>query len=128
MSLFTVPLVINDGSADRTFNWLRQVPNEVAGLYNEPAAPASSVSRLKSQHTTIGKTGIKRHLVQRTEVCELPLLGTETIARTAAITVNLTVTHHPEAVASDVDQQVQLLIDAVASNVNFTQVLMDEGI
>lgn len=66
MGLFVDPLVINDGTANRTFNYRAQISegDAVAGEYIEPAALAAAQSKLTVKHGTT-KTGRKRHLLQR---------------------------------------------------------------
>jgi len=121
MALFTVPLVINDGSADRTFNWLRQVPGEIGGLYTEPAAAASAASTLKTGHST-QKNGRERHLCQRSEQVALTDPGDNDPALDV-IVVNITVSHHPKHASAAVEKEVKLLL-AAAGVTGFTAAMM----
>jgi len=121
MGLFTTPLVINDGTDDRTFDWLRQIPGEIGGLYTEPAATASAVSRLKTGHST-QKNGRERHLLQRSEQVALTNPGDNDPALDP-IVVNITVQHHPKHALADVEKQVIIAIGA-ASETGFTAASM----
>lgn len=125
MSLLTTPLIISDGTASRTFNWLRQVPNKVAGLYTETAATAKSESQLATSHTT-QKSGTERHLFQRSEIVALvdPDVGGIT---DDLILVNITVYHNKKHNELEVEKQLNLAI-AAASVAGFTAALMRKEI
>lgn len=119
--LLTTPLIINDGTDDRTFDWFRQVPGEVAGLYIEPAATAQSISQLKSAHMT-QKNKSKRHSLQSSETVALvsPDLDGPT---EAPIVVTISVMHDPKHAEADVEKRLKLLTASVAA-VGFTAALM----
>lgn len=110
MSLFSNPQTINDGVTDRIFNWLRQVPSQIAGIWSESAADPSAASQFKTAHST-ENSGRKRHLLQRVENCTLTEVDSDG-RTTDDIIVNLTVSHHPNADATDVEKQVTLVRNA----------------
>lgn len=115
--LFTTPLTLNDGVADRIFNWLRQVPGEIAGLYKETAATAISESQLKTAHS-VQKNLKKRHMLQKTEVVDLVNPG-DSDPSNDAIVVTITVVHNSKHSDAEIEKQVKLLT-AAASTVGFS--------
>lgn len=118
MSLFTTPLTINDGTADRIFDWQYQEPGSaLVGRYYEPAASASAESMVRVAHTE-SKSGIKRHLIQRSEECSLVDPSDDEPAA-APITVNITVNHNPKHADADIEKQV-LLAKAMLSIAGIT--------
>jgi len=121
MSIFTTPLTLNDGTGDRIFNFQYQEPGVLVGRYIETAALASAVSLLRVSHTT-AKSGTKRHLLQRVETCAL-VSPSESEPSEAPITVNITVNHHPKALAADVEEQLNIAL-AAAGITGFTAVFM----
>lgn len=126
MSLLTTPLVVNDGTADRTFNWLYQVPGDsLGGNYNEPAASAARKSELRSLHMT-AKSGQERHMLQSSEIVALVEPGSNDPASDAII-INLTVSHNPKHASADVEKRVKILL-ASAGTVGFVARLMARNI
>lgn len=110
MALFTVPLALSDGTDTRTFGFLRQVPNQISGLYDETAASAMAQSRLMSAHTT-EKSNRERHLLQSSEVIDLvdPGDGDPT---SAAVVVNITVSHHKKHNVTDIEKRLKIALAA----------------
>jgi hypothetical protein len=114
MSLFTTPLVINDGTDDRTFNWSHQIPgNVLGGLYVETAASPMVRSQLKTLHTT-AKSGQERHLIQSRETVDLVDPGADDPAADDII-VNITVAHHPRHNSADVEKRLLLALAAAGA-------------
>lgn len=114
MSIFaTDPISINDAvPAARSLQFQYQEPgNQVAGRYNEPAALNSAESLLRIAHSNM-KDGNKRHLLSRSEICALSAADAAGNT-TGKITVNITVTHHPLVVESDVENQVTIATSAI---------------
>jgi hypothetical protein len=117
MSIFaTDPVSLDDAvPTSRSFGFQYQEPgSQVAGRYNEPAAANSAESMFRAAHTTL-KDGRKRHLLQRSEVCELT--ATDANGKTSdSITVTTTVTHNTLADEADIDNQVTLNANALAAS------------
>jgi hypothetical protein len=111
MSLFTSPQTLSDGTTDRIFNWLRQVPGKISGVYQETAALASAVSRLVTAHS-VEKSGRKRHQLQRVETCALTNPGTDEPTDDVII-LNVTISHHPKHDPLDVEKQVNIVSAAL---------------
>lgn len=113
MGLFTDPLVlVDEDTNNRTFNFRAQLsePGSIVGEYTEPAAEIAAGSKLVVKHTTSAK-GIRRHLLQRVETFDVsadPTDGSE------AVVVNLTISHDPRATDSQVQNQLTLVVDALA--------------
>lgn len=124
MGLFTDPLVlVDEASANRTFNFRAQLSeqNAIVGEYIETAAEIAATSKLVVKHTT-SAAGLKRHLLQRAETYDLtadPTDGSE------AVVVNTTISHHPLATDTQVQNQLTLMIDAL-SEVGFLESFMRE--
>lgn len=114
MGIFTDPLVINDGTADRTFNFRSQLPDKkaVVGEWVEPAAPLTDDSRILIKHDTSSPTN-RRRLLQVVSSCLLA----DGVTR-KPIVINMTVTYHPSHSEVDITKRVKLLI-AAASKVSF---------
>lgn len=114
MGIFADPLVVNDGTADRTFNFRSQLPDKkaVVGEWVEPASPLSDDSRILIKHDTSSPT-IRRRLAQTTCSCLLA----DGVTR-KPIVVNLTVSYHPSHSEVEITKRVKLLIAAV-SKVSF---------
>lgn len=126
MGLFTTPLVINDGTADRTFDFLYQTPGDLLGsVYNEPAGSSINQSKLSAQHTT-AKSGRERHMLQSSEEVDLVNPGADDPS-IDSIVINLSVAHHPLHAATDVEKRVLLLL-AAAGITGITAKLMQKSI
>lgn len=115
MSLFTVPLSLNDGATDRIFNWLRQIPNRVAGLYHEPLSTALSESRFEVAHQAPDKSGRERHLLKSHERCALLNPGVKDPANDI-IDINLTCVFNPKADPADIEKRFKLLLAAASTS------------
>jgi hypothetical protein len=117
MSIFaTDPVSLDDAvPATRSFAFQYQEPgSQVAGRYNEPAAENSAESIFRAAHTTL-KDGRKRHLLQRSENCELTATAADGTS-SDGITVTITVTHHSLADESDIANQVTLATEAISAS------------
>jgi hypothetical protein len=110
MGLFADPLVINDGTSDRTFNFRAQLSElgSTAGEYIEPAATAAADSVLVVKHST-SKSDRHRHLIQRVENVTINDAG----GTLEPLVVNLTVSRESGHTDAQVQSQVTLLIDAL---------------
>lgn len=109
MPLFTDPILLNDGNADRSFSFRAQL-NEgktVVGEWVEPAAELSQQSGLIVKHDT-SKSTTARRLLQRTAYLHI---ADGTFKK---CTVNITVQHHPEHTLADITKQVNIIKDAVS--------------
>jgi hypothetical protein len=119
--LISVPLTVSDGVGDRIFDWFRQVPGEVAGLYIEPAATAQSMSQLKSAHL-IQKNKSLRHSLQSSET--VALVNPDTDGPTdGPIVVTVSVMHDSKHSEAEVEKRVKILL-ATASVAGFTAAIM----
>jgi hypothetical protein len=120
MSLFTNPVVLNDGVGDRTFNFRGQDTSarEMVGLWVEPAADLAEQSKLVVKHDESSSTLIRR-LVQFK--VHKPLADGVTYKM---ITVNFTVAYHPEHDEADVLAAIALSGDAQAES-GFASSLLD---
>lgn len=109
MGLFSSPLVLNDGTADRTFTWRSQQPDKksVVGDYIEDAASIASESLIVVKHDKSGS--VPRHLLQRT-AWVAPAAGDGTLKR---ITINLTVVADEAFTAAEVLKEFTLMRDAM---------------
>lgn len=109
MPLFTDPIVLNDGAADHTLTFRAQLADKksIVGEWVEPAATLASESKLIVKHDSTSPV-VKRRLLQRNVKVAIPDLSLR------AITVNLTITHHPEHTSADIQKQVLLLKDAMS--------------
>jgi len=115
MGLFTDPLVlVDEDTNNRTFNFRAQLsePNAIVGEYIEPAAAIASTSKLVVKHTT-SAGGLKRHLLQRVETFDKTADPTD---GSAAIVVNLTISHDPLATNAQIQNQLTLMIDALSES------------
>lgn len=123
--LFTVPITLNDGTTNRSFDWLRQEPSQLAGLYREPAATAVSASRIRTSHMT-EKSGRERHLLQSSENIALVDPGDNDPTMDSVI-INISIAHHPKHAAADVEKRLKLAL-AAASISGFTADIMAQEI
>lgn len=108
MPLFTDPVTINDGAADRSFSFRAQIADSksIVGEWIEPAAALSASSKFVVKHDET-KTDVRRRLLQRVE--NAAILD-ETLR---PITVNFTVTHHPEHTEAQITAEVTLALNAL---------------
>lgn len=108
MPIFTDPVVLNDGAADHSFTFRAQIPDKksIVGEWVEPASTLSEDSKLTVKHDASSPT-IKRRLVQRTKKVAI------NDGSLKLLTVNLTVTHHPEHTSAEITKQIVLLKDAL---------------
>lgn len=117
MPLFTDPVVLNDGSTDRTFSFLAQLADKkaLAGEWTEPAADTSDESKLISKQDRSSAT-LRRRLLQSKA-------NHVTLTRgLRPITVNFTVTHDVEHTSEQITEQVTLTksaLNAAGFVVNF---------
>lgn len=109
MGLFTDPLVINDGTADRTFNYRAQlsINDTTASEYVEPAASAAARSLLTVKHT-VSKTMRPRHLLQRSEFKSIG----DADGTLDSIVVNLTIACNAGHTDAMVEEQLNLILAA----------------
>ncbi len=127
MSIFTVPITLNDGTDDRIFDYQYQEPGAIiAARYNEPAASSSSESRLRVAHMDIKKTGRKRHLLQSSELVALVDPGANDPA-SDSIVVNITFEHHPKHDSADIEKRLKIVL-AAATLAGFTTSLVQGDI
>lgn len=112
MPLLTTPVVLNDGTVNRTFSFRSQLPsdkkNTIAGEYVEDAATIAANSVIVIKHDK--SAAVSRHLLQRTEnvvPAANPTLGAK------QITVNFTVMADDSFSTAEVNKQVLLLLDAL---------------
>jgi hypothetical protein len=118
MALFTNPVVLSDdggSTTDRSFSFLNQdvsSPNSVTGIWLEDAADQTAESRMIIKHDqrTL-KSGFRRDLLQRTVKLH-PAADTET-DDLQPVTVNLTVTADSRFTATELQGEVNLIIDAL---------------
>lgn len=108
MPLFTDPVIINDGVAERTFTFRAQVDSPkktAAGEWVEPSAPLAEDSKLIVKHDSSNSV-MRRRLLQR--------MSKAAIADGALkpITINITITHHCEHTKADIAKQFALTKDA----------------
>lgn len=88
MSLFTTPMTLNDGVADRIFSFLRQEPdsNVIVAKYIEDAAAVADESQLVVRHDE--RKTVKRHLLQR-RIYMVPAASVD--GEPELVTINFTV-------------------------------------
>lgn len=112
MSLFTTPLVLD---TDHIFSYVGQEfeKKSVIGVYTEDAAAMAAESKLKTKHDSTGAA--PRHLLQRT-VKRVPTV--DSTAGLRRITINFTITADSLFNATEVAEEVAILVDAV-SEANF---------
>lgn len=110
MGLFTNPVALNDGVADKTFSFRAQLPDKkaVVGEWIEAAAPLADESKLIIKHDVSSPT-VRRRLLQRS----VTVLLADGITR-KPVTCNLTVTYHPSHAEADVAKAMKLIADGVA--------------
>lgn len=113
MALFTTPLTLPDATpTDHIFDWLRQVPGSVAGLYRETAAASMKASLLKTSHTT-EKSGRERHMLQRSVQVDLTDPGADDPSSDVVL-ITVTVAHHPKHSSDDVEDELTIVKNALA--------------
>lgn len=111
MPLFTDPVVLNDGTADRSFSFLAQLADKkaLAGEWTEPAADTSKESKLVSKQDRSSST-LRRRLLQ----CKA---NHTTITRgMRPITVNFTVAHDVEHTTAQIEEQLVLCRAALSAS------------
>lgn len=123
MALFTNPVALNDGVADKTFSFRAQLPDKkaVVGEWIENAAPLADDSKIIVKHDATSPT-VRRRLLQRSVNV---LLGDGVTRK--PVTCNLTVTYHPLHAEADVAKALKIIADAVAEagfTVNFLRGLI----
>lgn len=113
MALFTSPLVLNDGVASRTFSFRSQQPDKksVIGDYIEDAAAIADESLIVVKHDSSGS--VPRHLLQRS-TSVIPASASDGVRK--RITINLTVTAHPDFTAAEVAKEYAIMLDACAES------------
>jgi hypothetical protein len=111
MGLFTSPLVINDGTADRTFTYRAQlsISDSTASEYIEAAADSSARSNLTVKHT-VSKTGRPRHLLQRSQFLTI----NDADDTLDSIVINLTIASNSNHTDAQVAAQVALVAECLA--------------
>lgn len=112
MPLFTDPKTLSDGTSNHIFSFRAQLPttekNTVAGEYIETAASLASSSKLAVKHNS-SKSTVTRRLFQRT-VNKVISDG----ATFKPITVNFTITCHPEHTLAQLSPEVLILTAGIA--------------
>lgn len=111
MGLFTDPLTINDGSADRIYNYRAQLvePGSIVGEYIEPAAISAADSVLVVKHST-AKNGRKRHLLQVSNALTI----NNTDGTLEPLIVNITISRND----GHTDEQVTKLVKLATAAIN----------
>lgn len=120
MALLTTPLVLNDGTANRTFSFRAQQPDKksVVADYIEDAAPLTAESLIVVKHDSTGS--VNRHLLQR-KVRVLPAGATD--GNLKRITLNLTVTVDPAFTIAEALPEFTLFKDLLAEPDLFAKLL-----
>lgn len=120
MALLTTPLVLNDGTANRTFSFRAQQPDKksVVADYIEDAAPLTAESLIVVKHDSTGS--VNRHLLQR-KVRVLPAGATDGVRK--RITLNLTVTVDPAFTIAEALPEFILFKDLLAETDLFAKLL-----
>lgn len=115
MGLFVDPVTLNDGTVDHVLTFRAQIADKKAiiGEWVEPGATIASESKITVKQDASSPLA-KRRLLQRTIKSQVADLSWK------PITVNLTVTHHPEHTEAVITAQIKLLIDAL-NEVNFVK-------
>lgn len=110
MGIFVDPLVANDGTDDRTFNFRSQLTDKksVVGEWVEPAASLADDSRIIVKHDT-SSPSVRRRLMQYTHQV---LLG-DGITR-KPVTVNLTLTYNPSHSEADITKSIKIAMSAAS--------------
>ena len=110
MALFTNPVALNDGVADKTFSFRAQLPDKkaVVGEWIETAASIAEESKLVVKHDASSPT-VRRRLLQRS----INVLLADGVTR-KPVTCNLTVTYHPSHAEADVAKAMKIVADGVA--------------
>lgn len=110
MGLFTNPVALTDGTNTRTFNFRAQLPTTkakmVAADYIETAVGKDSLLVVKHDH----RTSIIRNLLQRVAFVH-PAADTDTDDK-KQITVNITVVAHEDFSVTEIQEEVNILVDA----------------
>lgn len=109
--VFTNPVVLNDGTADRTFAFRAQVTDKtgksVIGEWIEPAAPIANDSKITVRHD-VSSTKVRRRNMR---VSSLVLVDDVT---RKMITVNISLAYDPAHNESDLTKHFKLAIDAAS--------------
>lgn len=105
MGLFTNPVVLDTRSF--SFRSQQQDKKSVVGDYIEDAASIAAESLLTVKHDSTGTT--PRHLLQRS-IWRVPAAATDGILR--RITVNLTITADKLFTAVEVQDELDIIVDA----------------
>lgn len=108
MPLFSDPVILNDGVADRTFTFRAQIdsPKKTAsGEWVEPSAPLAQDSKLVIKHDSSNSV-MRRRLLQ----CISKAAVVDGAFK--PITINITITHHCEHTKADIAKQFALIKDA----------------
>lgn len=109
MGLFTNPVVLNDGTANRTFIFRSQINDSksVAGEWIEPAADLDAESKLTIKHAVTGN--IHRDLMSGRENVLMPDGVT-----LSPITVNFNVVFTKGVTEVQMTKRIKLHIDAIS--------------
>lgn len=110
MGLFTDPIVLNDGTNDRTFTFRNPImeSGSTGSNYVEEAASAASESVIIVKNSRSNK-GSRRHLLQRSEMVQLTDDATDGIK---PIIVNITISHYPSHTEANIEKQLKLALAA----------------
>lgn len=112
MGLLTDPVVLSDGTANRTFSFKNQTTekkkNMIGGQYIEDAAALAAKSFLNVKHDNSGPT--PRHLFQRT-VEKVP--AASSTGERELITVNITVQASTLFTAAEILPEVTIAKNAI---------------
>lgn len=111
MSIFTTPIVINDGVADSTFVFRFQVPDKsgklIIGEYFEPAASLASQTKLMIRQD-ISKSNQRRSLCSFGE----QITVTDVIGR-KPIVLSISLLYHPEHAKAAVSRVANIGLNAL---------------
>lgn len=114
MGIFVDPLVANDGTEDRTFNFRSQLTDKksVVGEWVEPSASLAADSRVVIKHDTSSPV-VRRRLLQHSQ----QVLLADGVTR-KPITVNITLTYNPSHGEADITKVIKIAL-AAASKATF---------
>lgn len=109
--VFANPVVLNDGTADRTFTFRAQITDKagksVIGEWIEPAAPIVNDSKITIRHD-VSSTKVRRRNMR---VSSLALIDEAT---RKMITVNISIAYDPSHSEVDLTKHFKLAIDAAS--------------
>lgn len=110
MGLFSNPVVFNDGTDDRTFDFRSQRPDakSIVGDYIESGSLPAAASLITIKHDLRAKTAL-RDLLQRTHNV-VPAASTDGLHK--PITINLTIVAHELFSASEIEKELNITIAA----------------